>query len=391
MSLPDVSNLQPVLAHLSSFGECCPAELERSARPWLDLLAEAGWLLKSGQDVFVVTQAFLTLGVELTTLDSLRRVCFAVPAYRRYLMAVLAEGLVTAGLVDDFQEQLEKWIVGDLALLAPEINAILDDLEDGQRRMIEWSKQQIEDRFRSWHHNHPSFAPWDAVLLSLSGMPEQLFTAVMTRSAAFVRPGVQSLEETRPLAFLPMFDLPKDDAGRLALPAPAAWSRARHCVHSSVPLYALDSRPLYDQAQPIRTVWQDVLAQQPYYRAVLRIAIVARFSLPNAGKLVLSVTDDLAGTQVHVEGRPGKPLVQLLSPLVEAMGFRSATPVEPGHVWRILEQWMAVEVLEKRDGDLQLQESYAATLHERRRRKALLCDAGAQEQNQVKLILKDLP
>lgn len=390
MSLPDLSDLQPLLTHLSCLGECCLVELERSARPWLDLLTEAGWLRKTNQDVFVVTLAFLTLGVEPTTLEGLRRVCFAVPAYRRYLVAVLAEGLVTAGLIDDFQEQLEMWILGTLTALSAEINALLNDMENGQGRMLEWPKQQIEDRFRSWHETHPPFAAWDALLLSLSGTPEQLFTAVMSRSSAFERPREQGAEESRPLAFLPVFDLPKDDVGRLNLPLPAPWSKSRRVVHSSVPFFALDSCPLYDQTQPARTVWQDALAQQPYYRAVLRTAIATRFSQFSAGRLVLSVADDLAGTQLHLEGRPGKPLVEILPPLVESMGFRAATPIEPGHVRRVLEQWMTVEVLEKRDGDLQLQENYAATLHERRRRKALLCDAGAQEQNQVKLILKDL-
>ena len=339
--------------------------MARSAcRSWLDT--------ETSPEVHVVSQAYLSLGDELATLDRLRRICFAVPAYRRYLLAILAERLVAAGQIDDYQEQLERWIVGDLASIAPEINSILDELENGRGRMVEWPKQQIEDRFRSWHDQHPSFAPWDTVLLSRSGAPEQLFTAVLNRRSAFQRPRVSDAEEIRPLAFLPQFDLPKDQTGRLTLPEPAPWSRARQYVHSSVPFFALDDGPLYDQARSVQTVWQDALTQQPYYRAVLRTAIEARFSQYSAGKLALSVADDLANTQVHREGQPGKPLMEILPRLVEAMGFRAATAIEPEHVQRILEHWIAVGVAEKRDGNLLLQESYAQTLHERRRRTMLL-------------------
>ncbi len=389
MSLPDPTDLLPVLTHLSTFGECYLAELVRSARPWLGLLAEAGWIEEASPEVYVVTPAYLALSDELAIEGRLRSICLSVPRYRRYLLAILAEGLVAAGQIDEYQEQLEQWIVGDLAPLAPEINTILDELENGRGRIIEWPKQQIEDRFRLWHNQHPSFAPWDTVLLGRSGVPEELFTAVLSRVSAFQRPCASSAEEISPLTFLPLFDLPKDQSGRLALPYPAPWSRARRFVHSSVPLFAFDNRPLYDQLQPVQTMWQDALAQQPYYRAMLRTAIEARLSQYSVSKVVALVTDDLATAHVQSEGKPGKSFVELLPSLVEAMGFQAATAIGSEHVQRILEHWMAVGALEKRDGVLLLHESYAQTLHERRRRKALLCGAGEQEQEQVKAILKE--
>jgi len=269
VSRPDPADLSSLMAHLSAYGECYRAELDRPAKLWLAPLIEAGWVQRLDDQSYAVTQAYLALPADLPDLERGRRICFAVPAYRRYLIAILAEGLVQAGQVD-YHDDLERWITNDLAATAAEINALLDELEAGEGRMVEWSPERVARRFREWHARHEPFTLWDRTLLSLSGTPEQLFTAVLSHADAFHCPKPATIPGDRPLALLPDFSLSKDDAGHLILPTPEPCWLARRSVHSSVPLFTINGRPVFDRSQPASVVWQDALAKQPYYRAALR-------------------------------------------------------------------------------------------------------------------------
>ena len=172
MSWPDPITLLPLLAHLSTIGELYPAELDRAAQPWLSLLAKAGWVSPLADGAYAATDAYLSLPTGLSATERLRRICFSIPNYRRYLIAILAEGLVGAGQVD-YYKQLEQWVIGDLSALAEEINIVLDELEAGQGRMVEWSPGRVTACFADWHAEHDAFAEWDQTLLGLSGTPTQ--------------------------------------------------------------------------------------------------------------------------------------------------------------------------------------------------------------------------
>ena len=170
-TLPDPAALASLLAHLSTCGELYPAEVERPARAWLPLLVEGGWLARLPGGAFGGGPTLLTLGPDCAEADGCRHICFNLLAYRRYLIAALAQGLVQAGQVD-YHAQLAAWLTGPLAGLAPEINALLDALAaegptgDTARpaagsRLVEWSAAQVAARFARWHADHKSFAPWD--------------------------------------------------------------------------------------------------------------------------------------------------------------------------------------------------------------------------------------
>lgn len=398
MNWPDPVALSPLLAHLSTYGELYPAEVDRAAQRWLPLLAKAGWVASLDDGgAHAATNAYLALPADLSELEHQRRVCFALPAYRRYLVAVLAEGLVWAGQLGglaqagqvDYHEQLEQWIAHDLAGLAGEINALLDELGAGQGRMVEWPPERVAACFADWHAQHESFADWDRTLLGLSGIPKQLFTATLSHAAAFASPHLAAVPTDMPVALLPDFDLTKDAAGHLVLPPPAFWSTARQSVCSSLPFFDAQGNPLYNVTQPVPIIWQDVLARQPYYRAVLRIVIAVRFSSYGSDALALFVPDELGDARVLVGNRECGALVDLLPPLVETLGGRALSKPSPARVGRILEHWIDVGAFEFKGGQVLLQESYARTLHERRRALMLLRGPAREEQVRLERYLKE--
>ena len=389
MNWPDPVALSPLLAHLSTYGELYPAEVDRAAQRWLPLLAEAGWVASLADGgAYAATNAYLALPADLSELEHQRRVCFALPAYRRYLVAVLAEGLVWAGQVD-YHEQLEQWIAHDLAGLAGEINALLDELDAGQGRMVEWPSERVAACFSDWHTQHESLAAWDRTLLGLSGTPEQLFTAVLSHAASFASPHPAVVSSDMPVALLPDFDLTKDAAGHLALPPPGSWSIARQSVCSSLSFFDAQGDPLCDATQPVPVIWQDVLAQQPYYRAVLRIVIAVRFSGYGSDALTLFVPDELGDARVLVGNRECGALVDLLPALVETLGYRALSRPSSAQVGHILGHWIDVGAFEFKGGQVLLQESYARTLHERRRALMLLRGPAREEQVRLERYLKE--
>jgi len=117
--------------------------------------------------------------------------------------------------------------------------------------------------------------------------------------------------------------------------------------------------------------------------------MAVRFSGYGPGALTLFAPDDLAGVQVQSAGRTVGSLAELLPALVEAMGYRAGSRPSPDRTRRILEHWMEVGAMALRDGQIQLQEGYAQTLHERRRATMLLRGQAREEQKRVENTLKE--
>jgi hypothetical protein len=389
VSWPDPSTLLPVLTHLSTFGEVYPVELDRVAQPWLPLMAEASWISPLSSGAFVATDAYLDLPADLADVERLQQVCFGIPDYRRYLIAVLAEGLVKAGQVN-YHEKLEQWAVRDLAALAAEINSLLDELEAGEGRMVEWPPEQVTACFAAWHAQHSPFVEWDQALLGMSGAPTQLFTKALNYAALLARPSQGSVLDGRLVALLPDFELPLDEAGHLGMPTAVAWTIARESVSSSLPLYNVQGEPLYDAAQPVQTIWQDALSEQPYYRAVLRVAIAVRLSGYAPQYLALFVADDLGDTRIVIGDRDRGALADLLPRLVDRLGYRAMHKPSRAQVRYILRNWCLVGTLEVREGQILLKESYARTLHERWRAVRFLRGPARDEQRRIETFLKEM-
>lgn len=393
MTQPDIAELPSLLEQFSSFGEVYLNEIERTARAskqahWLPLLAQAGWIAPLDSRTYGITGQFLALPPELTLLERQRCICFAIPAYRRYVLAILAEGLVLGGKVEGMQDTLETWVM-QLAPVAGEINALLDELEAGQERAVAWDEAAIKVRFRDVCAAAGVFDPWDRALLGISGTPDRLFRAALDRAAALVRPASPA-PPSMPLAMLPDFAIPVDDSGRPVLPPPSAEFIARERIFSSVPFFTVDGKPCYAPSPAADTAWQDALAEQPYYRAVLRAAIAVRMSGYDQITFTLSIPESLETVLLLIDERPAGTLVEVLPGLVTVLGYTPLSKPDAKRVQRIVEHWMQIGALEinTKTATLQLCESYACTLYEHHRGRRLLRGPAGQEQERVKCYLK---
>jgi hypothetical protein len=162
-------------------------------------------------------------------------------------------------------------------------------------------------------------------------------------------------------------------------------------VRSSLPFYDYDGAARFDRTRSALEVWQAALAQQPYYRAVLRCAITAHFSsyVSSASEVILTATGTLEETQIQGERHLGVTLAGLLSELVTAMGYWPGSKPSPEQVGRILRHWIALNVLERREGRLQLVPSYVQTLHEAERARMLLRGPAKSERESFERRLKE--
>ncbi|MBN1877702.1 MAG: hypothetical protein JXA33_25995 [Anaerolineae bacterium] len=393
MEQPDVAALPSLLERFASFGEVYLNEIESTARAsgqahWLPLLMQAGWIEPLDNKSYGITGQFLALSSDLTIPERQRHICFAIPAYRRYVLAILAEGLILGSKVEGLQDTLEMWVM-QLAPVAGEINILLDEIETGQGRAITWDEAAIKTRFRDMCAAAGAFDTWDRVLLGVSGTPDRLFKAVLDRAAAFVTPG-ESQTPSLPLALLPDFAIPVDNSGRPVLPQPAAEFTKREHIFSSVPFFTADSQPCYTHQPSADMVWQDALAEHPYYRAVLRVAIAVRMSGYDQITFALSIPEALNAVQLLIDRQSAGTLAELLPGLVTALGYTPLSQPDSLQVQRIVEHWIQVGALEvnAKTATLQLCESYARTLYERRRASRLLRGAAEQEQERVKCYLK---
>ncbi|MBK8988198.1 MAG: hypothetical protein IPM39_19385 [Chloroflexi bacterium] len=343
-------------------------------------------------ETLTVTPSYLQLCANDSKPDIfLRGICFGIPFYRLYLLAILAHGLVGAGQVpgDEYRQRVAHWVSRDLPHLAGELNQLLDGWENGRDRLIDRPPAEVTAHFAAWHEGHESFAEWDRQLLGVSGAPEQLFTAVLHHAAAFTTPTPMPEQQQQPIALLPPFELTPNGSGSLALPPPCPWTRARQRVHSSLPFYDGAERPLFDAAQHALIIWQDMLAQQPYYRAILRLFIAARFSDYSGETCAVRFADDWSTARLYWADKPGNSLAALWPGLVQGMGYWPGTAVAPADLQRVLAHWHKVEVISATaDGRLTLTDAYARTLHERRRAQQLLRGAARAEQEQVNALLR---
>jgi hypothetical protein len=385
---PDPSLLSAFTNQLTILGEVHFGEMAQTVHVWLPLLSAAGWIAPVSDIGYHATEKYFQFVSERTETERSRYICFAIADYRHYLISILAEGLVKAGQID-YHVELEDWLLNhDLASLANEINALLDEIEGDRGRMVEWPSEQVTEAFAAWHRQHSPFGAWDQMLLGLSHSPEHLFSPVL-KHVKVLSAVAQECEPAQGLvALLPDFDVVKDGADRLQFPVPSSWYTARKSVVSSLPFYDEHGQPLYDPNQSPLVTWQDMLAQQPYYRAVLRVAIAVRHSHYDSEKIRVMIDTDLANAQMVVANSDRGSLESLLPPLVEILGYRAGTHLSRERVARILENWIAVDVLEAAQGEIRLREDYGRTLAERRRGQVLLRGDGQREQERVKRFLK---
>ncbi|MEZ4717472.1 MAG: hypothetical protein R2851_15500 [Caldilineaceae bacterium] len=388
MTLPDIALFPNLLKTFARLGECYQEELELGSSAWIVELLEGGWLKQTGSGSYCATSKLRYLFKTRSEVEQQRYVSFAIPAFRRHLLVILLENLVLAAQTEF--DEFETWLFHDLCSIAGELNTVLDFFENDGYRLIERAQPDVQMAFEAWHERNRIPTAWNRHLLGgMNLSPVDLFQPIKDRIQYFEH--VHSPEnEQRTVALFVQFALPVNKEGHLRLPEYGQDYVMRREVCGTLPLFARKGQPLFAAHSPPNDVWADAFAHQPYYRAVLRVAIAARFSRYDAARMVLQVGEGLQDIRVVRNKRKLITITQVLASLVRILGFEPYTDVTDEMVEQIVTHWIYAQAIEVRDGQLELSESYADSLHVPPRAKLLLRGAGGVEQEHVKQFLLSL-
>lgn len=375
MSLPSrPADATALFDHLATWGEVSKDELrDLRAVAWATALVEARVLEEVHDDgadavAWHLTPDFVFL-LDRDGTQVARRACFAVPAYRAYLVGILAEGVVDAARAS-MTAELEEWTRGDLATLLPELNCLLDGLES-QGRLVDLSPAEVDARMASLPGRGGSFASWDHFLLGQSGRPKTLFDFVLRRFAPNSHPAQRVEEQAAVLRPLP---LSRDDGfglGSASLPAP--WNTRRRGVFSGIALIDEHGRRLFDEDRPLTEVLpdliRDAIIEHPFYGVVVHLAICAwrspAASIPSI-EIFVPASGALHDASILVGSRDAGRLADLLGDLVRAQGF-APFGLREGRVpddlmTNLLRNLIELRMLRQQDELLVLDEQYQSSL-----------------------------
>ena len=369
----------PLIEHLSTWGEVSAYEVRKlggGVTAWLEVLGEAGVVEEIHSETGETIAWTLTRSGEAlldTQPDGAARLAlFRVPAYRSYLVGILAEGLALAAKAD-MHEQLEAWTGGELAALLPEINAALDAVEGTRCRLVDVGRADVETRCSALPGRSTDFGTWDQVLLGRAGRPQDLFDFVLRKFAplATLPPASRGDGTATTLRALPLSSEDGMDRGQAL--RPCAWNIRRQRVKSGVPLFDEQGRYLHDPDLPandvLRRALPDALVEHPFYRAVVNLAICAWRSPATTMPLValrLLPGSDLGDVKLVVGARDAGLLRDSLPGLVCLQGVRSRGlpnhAVPPELMANVLRNLLEFELLGQIEDELRLHPDFQRSL-----------------------------
>jgi len=375
MSLPArPSDALELFEHLAQWGEVSAYEAEAlGAGPWVPVFENAGALEAvrddHGQSVaWHLTPPFVHL-LECDAQQVGRRLCFAVPEYRAYLLSILVEGLVDAGRAG-MTVELEEWTRGELAPLLSELNAFLGPLESG-KRLVDLPSAELEARMADLPERSLPFAAWDSFALGQSARPKALFEFALRRFAPACAALPVSLETAAVLRPLPLNREDGFGLGSASLPHP--WNTQRFGVLCGAAVVDAHGQRLFDEDAPLKDVLvehlRDALVEHPFYAAVVHLGICAWRSpastMPTV-ELYVPATGALHDVSVLVGSRGVGRVAGLLSDLVRAQGYAPfglvGGRVPDELMGNLLRNLLELRILRLQDELLVLDDDYQSSL-----------------------------
>lgn len=359
------------LAHWGEVSAYEVTELRVSA--WISAFENAGALAAVADDrghpvAWRLAPRFVRL-LESDAQQAGRRLCFAVPEYRAYLVSILTEGLAGAARAS-MSAELEDWTGAELAPLLPELNAFMDKLEKGTR-LVDLGRAEFEDCMSNIAERAQDFSDWDAFALGQSAHPKTLFEFALRRFGPVSGPlpvveGPAVVLRTLPLNREDGFDL-----GETSLPEP--WNTQQFGVLGAVAVFDFNGQRLFDEDKPLTNELfehlRDSIAKHPFYRPVVHLAICAWRSptstIPTV-ELYVPAERPLHDASVLVGSRDVGRLADLLGDLVRMQGYAPFGLVD-GRVsdelmGNLLRNLLELRMLQRQDEFLILHEGYQSSL-----------------------------
>ena len=375
MSLPaHPTDAVTLFGHLARWGEISAYEAETlGAGPWVSVFESAGALEAVHDDhgrlvAWHLTPPYVHL-LECDAQQAGRRLCFAVPEYRAYLLSILVEGLVDAGRTG-MTVELEEWTKGELAPLLAELNAFLGPLEGG-KRLVDYAPAELEARMADLPERSQPFAAWDSYALGHSARPKGLFEFALRRfgPASVALPVV--VERAAVLRPLPLNREDGFGLGSASIPQP--WNTQRFGVLSGAPIVDPHGQRVFDEDAPLNEVLfehlRDAVVEHPFYAAVIHLDICAWRSpastIPTV-ELYVPASGGLHDVSVLVGSRRVGRAAELLGDLVRAQGYAPFGLVDgrvPDELMgNLLRNLLELRVLRHEDGLLVLSDHYQSSL-----------------------------
>lgn len=375
MSVPaSPTDALALFEHLARWGEVAAFEAGAlGVDPWVSAFESAGALEAVHDDygqpmAWHLAPAFVHL-LDCDAQQVGRRLCFAVPEYRSYLLGILVEGLVDAARAG-MTVELEEWTKAGLAPLLPELNAFLGPLERG-KRLVDFSPAELESRMAGLPERALPFSAWDGFALGQSSRPKALFEFALRRFAPFSAP-LPVVEETA--AVLRALPLNRENGFTLGdASLPHVWNTQRFGVLSCAAVVDARGHRLFDEDAPLTEVLpehlRDALVGHPFYAAVIQLAICAWRSpastMPTV-ELYVPAPGALHDVSVLVGSRGVGRVADLLGDLVRAQGYAPFGLVDervPDELMdNLLRNLLELRILRHQDELLVLDDDYQSSL-----------------------------
>ncbi|KUO62229.1 MAG: hypothetical protein APF84_12855 [Gracilibacter sp. BRH_c7a] len=366
-----LQSAQALINHLITWGEVTRFELGgiAGARDWIAIFKDAGILcpvtVGENSDVWTLSPEFWSL-LQEDSEKAVRSILFNVPDYHEYLVSILAEGAVSAAK-QGLHNEVENWSGNELLPFLTFINRMLNRIEVDGKRIIDQKADQISLLFASLPERQTNWDNWNQLLLGRTARPQDLFDFVLKRFIPYATTERYDAHGCTP-ALLPVIPLIDADGNAQFMNlAPAPWNISRAVIQSGIELFDEHGKPMGDNgtAENFRNVLQDSLIEQPFYKAVTQLAInhyrAKTVSSPNF-ELYLQSGVGLSEVELFYEAREIGLLKDWLPVLVQCQECFAARSLNDEQVENMLENLLALEILDWSDDNLVLHDEFQSTL-----------------------------
>jgi len=367
MNLSNLKTAQSLINQLITWGEITRFELSgiTGTQDWIVILESAGVLHAAASDIWSLTPEFWILLREEPE-KAVRTALFQVPEYRGYLISILAEGAASAAK-QGLNDEVEKWSGDELLPFLSAINRMLNGIETNGKRIIDQKADEIPALFASLFERQNNWDNWNQTLLGRTARPQDLFDFVLKRFVPYAMTEPCKAHGRTPalLPILPLVDADGNAQFMNLLPAP--WNVSRSDIQSGIALFDERGKPMGDMgtAEAARNALQDALIEQPFYKTVTQLAINnyrAKTASAPSFELVLQPGMGLSGVALFYETRKMGLLKDWLPLLVQCQECFAARPLEGGHVENMMENLLALNILDQVDDNLVLHADFQSTL-----------------------------
>lgn len=366
-----LQSAQALIDHLITWGEVTRFELGgiAGAQDWIAIFEDVGILCPvtadGNSDVWTLSPEFWSLLREDSE-KAVRTVLFHVPDYHEYLVSILTEGAASAAK-QGLHNEVENWSGNELLPFLPFINRMLNRIEVDGKRIIDQKADQIPLLFASLSERQTNWDNWNQLLLGRTARPQDLFDFVLKRFVPYATPERFDAHGCTPalLPVIPLIDA--DGKAQFMNLAPAPWNICRADIQSGIALFDEHGKPMgdFETAVNSRNVLQDALIKQPFYKAVIQLAInhyrAKTVSSPSF-ELYLQSGLGLSDVELFYETRKIGMLKDWLPVLVQCQECFAARSLNDEQVENMLENLLALKILDHSDDNLILHDEFQSTL-----------------------------